>query len=446
MMMTEAPTFLYRNIGKKSMYKLLALLAMMSGAGCESKISSKLVATKIIAPPEQGSEIRREGVTISVQPGTFSDPAQIDVEVSDRSIKISAVTATGAKVLSADVLKDVSFCAVADPSLDRSRVYVLVEINEEQTEATDRIPNSAIEFSETNGQVWACWQSKYVNASFRLTMDRSRTTASKLTDPNCLDPDLSRIPNDQVLTLCDGTVANGSLELDNLLSDNVKSGVVVGGVLGSVVPAPSKCASDGAVGCVTTSGFPAADKKTITAADLRAGKTIAGVAGTLADCVDGGSGCVAVGPLQAAATVAGSASKILSGQTVAGISGNVTLPAVGKVLTGIQFGISGTGQTGTLTLPAASNVLTGSGTYGDPETAVMPSYSPDFPAAANVYSDTVDGVSGTLALPVVGDVYSGIAYGIGGNGSTGTLTLASAANVRTGNGAFGRSGNSVTPS
>ena len=49
-----------------------------------------------------------------------------------------------------------------------------------------------------------------------------------------------------------------------------------------------------------------------------------------------------------------------------GVSGNVILPAVGKVLTGTQYGVSGTGSTGTLTLPSANNVLSGSGTYGDP--------------------------------------------------------------------------------
>lgn len=144
--------------------------------------------------------------------------------------------------------------------------------------------------------------------------------------------------------------------------------------------------------------------------------------------------------------MAGAASKILSGQAVAGISGNVTLPAVGNVLTGIQYGVSANGQTGTLTLPLASNVLAGSSPYGDPGAAVTPSFSPDYPAVGNVLSsDTVNSAQGTLTLPAAGEVYTGIAYGVGGNSLTGTLTLASAANVRTGNGAFGRNGSSVTP-
>jgi hypothetical protein len=47
-------------------------------------------------------------------------------------------------------------------------------------------------------------------------------------------------------------------------------------------------------------------------------------------------------------------------------------------------------------------------------------------------------------LPVAGDVYVGINFGIGGVNSTGTLTLPSAGSVRTGQGAFGRSGSSIT--
>jgi hypothetical protein len=154
-----------------------------------------------------------------------------------------------------------------------------------------------------------------------------------------------------------------------------------------------------------------------------------------------------VGPTYAAALTTGAASKILSGQTLAGVSGNVTLPAQGKVYTGITYGVNGTGTTGSLTLPVASNVKTGSGTYGDPGAALTPSYSPDFPAVGNVLnSDTVDGVSGTLTLPSIGNVYTGVAYGVSGTGSTGTLTIPTAANVRTSYGAFGVGGTSITPS
>jgi hypothetical protein len=74
-----------------------------------------------------------------------------------------------------------------------------------------------------------------------------------------------------------------------------------------------------------------------------------------------------------AALASGAASKILSGQTLAGTAGNVTLPAVGKVYTGISYGVSGTGSTGTLTYPAAGNVLSTAPAYGDPGAQLTPS-------------------------------------------------------------------------
>ncbi|MCX6107299.1 MAG: DUF1566 domain-containing protein [Proteobacteria bacterium] len=47
---------------------------------------------------------------------------------------------------------------------------------------------------------------------------------------------------------------------------------------------------------------------------------------------------------------------------MAGVVGNVTLPTVGNVYTGIQYGVAGTGNTGTLTIPSAGNVRSGKAT------------------------------------------------------------------------------------
>jgi hypothetical protein len=250
-------------------------------------------------------------------------------------------------------------------------------------------------------------------------------------------------------TSCVAVSAFKAADMTNVVAGNIKNAITIAAVTGSVTPAPANCAADGATSCVAVTNFPAVDKVnniTANAAKVRDSVTIAGVVGTLADCTEAASGCVAIGPLQAVAIVAGVASKVLSGQSVAGVGGNVTLPAVGKVLTGIQFGVSGTGQTGTLTLPAAGNVLTASGTYGDPGAAVTPSFSPDYPTVGNVLSsDTVNSVSGTLTLPGVGDVNSGVVYGVAGTGSTGTLNLPTAGNVLTGSGTFGNPGSAVTP-
>ncbi|MEI6832484.1 MAG: hypothetical protein WCL28_00715 [bacterium] len=158
-----------------------------------------------------------------------------------------------------------------------------------------------------------------------------------------------------------------------------------------------------------------------TAATIASGTTITGIAGsgTLeshSNCSsDGATGCVAVATYPAALAT-GAASKVLSGQTLAGVTGNVTLPAAGKVLTGITYGVSGTGSSGTLTLPSASNVLSGSGTYGDPGAAVTPSLAnkgswdltATFPGAG-YYS----GVSSTPAA----SSYTGTLFGTAGTGT-----------------------------
>jgi hypothetical protein len=141
---------------------------------------------------------------------------------------------------------------------------------------------------------------------------------------------------------------------------------------------PPACAENGSIGCVTTETYKAADLTNLSASNIKSGVTIAGVTGTVTqspgNCEnDGALGCVVLGPSFAAATTTGAASKILSGQTLAGVAGNVTLPAVGKVYTGILYGVSGTGSTGTLTYPAAGDVLSTAPAYGDPGAQLTPS-------------------------------------------------------------------------
>ncbi len=190
----------------------------------------------------------------------------------------------------------------------------------------------------------------------------------------------------------------------------------------------------------------------LTAANIKDTIDIFGVTGTLlgapANCSSDGQGnCLVDGGSYAAADLSGAASKILSGQTLAGVAGNITLPANAKVLSGTSFGVGGTGSSGSLTLPLASSVLLGSGAYGDSAAQLTPSYSPDYPTASNVLSsDTVNSVGGTLTLPAVGKVLLSTSYGVGGNGSTGTLTLPTASNVLTGSGAYGEPGSQLTPS
>jgi len=158
----------------------------------------------------------------------------------------------------------------------------------------------------------------------------------------------------------------------------IASGTTITGVAGTgTIESHSNCAADGVTGCVTTASYKSADMTSAITGNIKSGSTIAGVAGSVtseshSNCAaDGATGCVAVATYPAALAT-GAASKILSGQTLAGVSGNVTLPAAGKVYTGTNYGVSGTGNTGTLTLPSAANVLSGSGTYGDPGAVVTP--------------------------------------------------------------------------
>ena len=263
------------------------------------------------------------------------------------------------------------------------------------------------------------------------------------------------VPNECSTDGATGCLANvnfPSVDKTKLVVGNIKTSVTIAGVAGTVVPRPANCSTDGEVGCVAIGTFKAANVDSFNDGDVRHGTTIAGVAGSLvaapASCsVDGQASCLATASYTAAAT-AGLADKILSGQTVAGVSGNVTLPAVGKVLTGTDFGVGGTGSSGSLTLPVAGDVLTSSGTYGDPGAAVTPSYSPDFPAVGNVLSvDTVDGAAGTLILPSAIDVRDTVQYGVAGTGSTGSYLpdLPDVANVRNNDTVGGAAGTLTLP-
>ncbi len=79
--------------------------------------------------------------------------------------------------------------------------------------------------------------------------------ASKLAASDCVDPHLEEIPINVTLTLCNGELAQGLLEL------------------------PQECAADGITGCVTTDAFKSADMTFAVAGNIKSGVTIAGVVG-----------------------------------------------------------------------------------------------------------------------------------------------------------------------
>jgi hypothetical protein len=100
----------------------------------------------------------------------------------------------------------------------------------------------------------------------------------------------------------------------------------VAGIAGTGLPRLADCNTDGQVGCTTTSGYKSADGSIALAPNIKSGVTIAGIAGSMttsapANCSsDGQTSCVAV-PNFAAAATTGLAAKVLTPQTVAGVSG-----------------------------------------------------------------------------------------------------------------------------
>jgi hypothetical protein len=123
---------------------------------------------------------------------------------------------------------------------------------------------------------------------------------------------------------------------------------------------------------------------------------------------------------------------------LAGVSGNVTIPAVGKVLTGTAYGVGGTGSTGTLTIPTASFVLDTAPAYGEPGAQLTPSLTSrgtwnltsSFPGAgyyAGVSNSPLAStiVSGTTITGVAGSGTLESHSNCSADGATGCVTTAS---------------------
>lgn len=106
------------------------------------------------------------------------------------------------------------------------------------------------------------------------------------------------------------------------------------------------CNKDVDTGCVTNASFPAANKSNIRAVDLKAGKTIAGIAGSLANCnTDGDTDCLSNAAFKALDMTNVTPGNIKNGVTIAGVVGKYPssefrLPGYttsDRVLTGTNF-------------------------------------------------------------------------------------------------------------
>ena len=188
--------------------------------------------------------------------------------------------------------------------------------------------------------------------------ETAEESGSKLTDPDCSDPDLSKVVSGVEFMLCDGSIGEGTFslaDLSNLAAANIKSGIEIAGVKGTHTgDSFGNCVSGGEQGCITAGNFKAADTTSL-GAKVVSGQTVAGVAGsyspdfpdannvrasdtvnnvsgTLADCAAGGTtGCVTVTAYKSV-TISGLAANIKNSVVVAGETG--TYPSAGNLLTG----------------------------------------------------------------------------------------------------------------
>ena len=288
---------------------------------------------------------------------------------------------------------------------------------------------------------------------------------------------------------CVATVSYPAVNGGALVDSNIKTGVVIGGITGTYggTGLAPDCASDGEIGCTTVTNFPAIDKNAAgLAAKIADGQTIASVTGTFApDCSsDGQTDCRAVPAFKAAQISGFAAGNVQSGTTIAGVAGSLAncsaanqsgcvatttyktldLSTVsGAGLTSANFDTSiataatfefwdAVGARHTVTGDAdlvASNVknsveihgVTGSvvetpgncSSDGDTACVATATYTAALTTglADKVLSgQTVAGVGGNITLPTAGDVESGVSYGIGGNGSTGTFAVPAVADVQ----------------
>jgi hypothetical protein len=197
---------------------------------------------------------------------------------------------------------------------------------------------------------------------------------------------------------------------------NVRANDTVGGVTGTL----ADCALDGATGCVSSVGFPAANLSLLTPSVLKKSVTVAGITGDYPSAMyrlsgaDGTTDLTSLSSSTAAGsyeffdsagtrftgsiTDAGSISIGTSPQTFnTSLYRQFTVPGDADLVMGnIVNGVNILGVTGNVVLPATGDVRN-TVAFGSASASVG-SYAADLPDVANVRSsDTVAGVSGTLA-------------------------------------------------
>ncbi|MFK7874076.1 MAG: DUF1566 domain-containing protein [Oligoflexales bacterium] len=380
-------------------------------SGVESVIAAK-----------QGGKVSNAWADVVFPAGVLKEDIRVVLERRENWLHVEAYSITSGLELNASGLQgEIQFCIIGGlPYTDETTAALKpddgdleVKKKNDLTKLSDRL----------------CFMASHPSASFKIG---APVPDNKLSDPECFDPDLSRLAQGESMMLCDGSVGEGELDLSQIKPENLREGVVVDGIEGILEVDP--CDAGGQVDCVTTGDFRSV-------------------------------------------SVDGLSSKVIAGQTVGGIEGAVVLPEEGHVLGGVTYGNPDVQNLGSLVLPASSRVLEGSPVYGNPTapvigTATLPaanfvlSGQPDYgdsaaPMVASLtlpesryvlsgspnYGDSSALSSGTLSLPLSQVVLSGSAsYGDPDDLTSGTLTLPLASDVVQGTNSFGNPDALQTPS
>ncbi|RYZ52121.1 MAG: DUF1566 domain-containing protein, partial [Proteobacteria bacterium] len=139
----------------------------------------------------------------------------------------------------------------------------------------------------------------------------------------------------------------------DLVASNIKTGVNILGVAGSVTPTPAACSSDGQSACVAGGGFPAVDSSILIPGNVKTGVTIAGVLGNYPSATSPLTGASATADLPAFSSTSGGTAYEWFDSTGSKLTGSIEVNAV--------------------TASGASNIVLNSGLYrqvtvtGDPD-------------------------------------------------------------------------------
>lgn len=227
-------------------------------------------------------------------------------------------------------------------------------------------------------------------------------------------------------------------------ANNIRVGTSIFGIGGTVTPSPTNCSSDAEINCVTSPTYLAVDVGAFVGSDLRVGKTLAGIVGSLADCAtDGAGACRVDGVSYKAARLSNFvASDIKSGVVVAGVSGLSSLEA--------HTNCAADGDTGCVTTPSYPAVNSAVAVAGNIKSSVIiGGVTGQYPSATyplNGADVTADLSSGTFN----GQIKSATPFeywNSAGNRQTGTGSAnIVAANIVNGTSIFGTAGSATVES